>query len=55
MPTNYYVFAEDGRSIEETLIKEGLGMARRRDGQHRERLMALEGGAQSDGDECLWE
>ena len=38
----YYVYTETGDSIDETLIREGLGVAWTRDGQHRDYLMRLE-------------
>ena len=42
----YYVYTQDGDSIDEKLLREGLGEAWERDGQHRELLMAVEDGAE---------
>jgi len=38
----FYVCTEAGESVAEKLIREGLGKAWERDGQHRELLMAVE-------------
>ena len=37
----YYVYTQDGDSIDEKLIQEGLGEAWDRDGQHRDLLWSL--------------
>jgi len=41
------------QSVAEKLIREGLGKAWERDGQHRELLMAVEDGAERDGNRGL--
>ncbi len=38
-----YVYTEAGESVAEKLIREGLGKAWERDGQHRDLLMAVKG------------
>ncbi len=45
----YYVYTQDGDSIDEILVGEGLGEAWRRDGQHRELLVGLERGVAVSG------
>ena len=50
----YYVYTNDGESIDEKLIREGLGRAWTRDGEHREVLVELEQQARSDHEGCLW-
>ena len=42
----YYVYTQDGDSIDEILVSEGLAKAWTRDGQHRELLMGLQREAQ---------
>ncbi len=37
----YYVYTEDGDSVDEKLIREGLGEAWTRDWQHRDVLVGL--------------
>ena len=49
-----YVFTQDGMSIDETLIREGLATAWARDGQHRDFLVGLERGARRKYAGCLW-
>ena len=49
-----YVYTEDGTSIDETLIREGLATAWTRDGQHRDRLVGLENDAKRKYAGCLW-
>ncbi|MEZ4503760.1 MAG: thermonuclease family protein [Dehalococcoidia bacterium] len=49
-----YVFTSDGRSIDATLVAEGLAEAWRQDGRFREDLVALEDEARADGVGCLW-
>ena len=39
----YYVYTQDGDSIDEKLIREDLGEAWTRDGQHRDLLVGLSG------------
>ena len=41
----YYVYTQDGRSIDELLVSEGLAKAWTRDGQHRGLLVGAEGEA----------
>ena len=41
-----YVYTEVGESVAEKLIREGLGKAWERDGQHRDLLMVVEDGAE---------
>jgi micrococcal nuclease len=50
-----YVFAEDGASIDARLIAEGLALAWRDDGAHRDELVALEERARAAEVGCLWE
>ena len=50
----YSYFTEDGASIDETLIREGLATAWTRDGQHRDLLVNLEREARMQGVGCLW-
>lgn len=50
-----YVYTEGGASIDAALIREGLGEAWTRDGQHRDYLVALEATAQAEGAGCLSE
>ena len=49
----FYVYTESGESVAEKLIREGLGKAWERDGQHRDLLMAVKGGAERDGNRGL--
>ncbi len=41
----FYAYTQDGDSIDEKLIREGLGKAWTSDGQHKDLLMAVEDGA----------
>jgi endonuclease YncB( thermonuclease family) len=50
-----YAFTEDGRSIEATLIEEGLGYAWRDDGAYRDELIEAEEAAEARGVGCLWD
>ena len=50
----YYVFTMAGHSVEAILIREGLGTAWTRDGQHHDYLMALEESAREQKVGCLW-
>ena len=50
----YYVYNNEGESIDEMLIREGLAEAWTRDGQHRDILVTAEEGAKRDGRGCLW-
>ena len=45
----FYVYTEAGERVAEKLIRKGLGRAWERDGQHRELLVAVKGGAERDG------
>ena len=49
-----YVYTEDGYSIDEILVREGLGTAWTEDGQHRDFLVGLEKGTRMMDDGCLW-
>lgn len=50
----YYVFTASGESVDEILVREGLGVAWTRDGQHRDALVEFERLARSAGVGCLW-
>ncbi len=50
----YYIYTESGESVDETLVREGLGRAWTRDGQHRDLLLRLEGEARQKTTGCLW-
>ena len=50
----YYAYTESGNSIDEILVREGLALAWTRDGQHRDRLLGIEGEARRRGAGCLW-
>ncbi len=49
----FYVYTEAGESVAEKLIREGLGKAWERDGQHRNLLIAVEDSAERDGNRGL--
>ena len=49
-----YAFLPDGRSLDATLVAEGLALAWRRDGQLRDAIVALEETARETGTGCLW-
>jgi endonuclease YncB( thermonuclease family) len=49
-----YVYTQDGNSIDEILIREGLAVAWTRDGQHRDYLVALAKEAQTKETGCIW-
>lgn len=49
-----YAFLPDGRSLDATLVAEGLALAWRRDGQLRDAIVALEGEARGAQAGCLW-
>jgi endonuclease YncB( thermonuclease family) len=51
----FYVYTENGESIGETLIWEGLAHAWTQDGQHRDFLVDLAEQAQQDSNGCLWQ
>ena len=48
------LYTSAGFSIDAVLIHEGLARAWRRDGQHRDYLVALERAAREQGAGCLW-
>ena len=50
----YYVYTKDGKSIDELLVREGLAVAWRPDGQHREVLVSIEEEANRNRVGCLW-
>ena len=50
----YYVYTNEGESIDEILVREGFAKAWTRDGQHLDVLVAAEGVARRDGRGCLW-
>ena len=50
----FYLYTEGGESIDTKLIKEGLGTAWTRDGQHRSGLIEAEIEARRNGSGCLW-
>ena len=50
----FYLYTEEGNSIDEILVEQGLARAWARDGQHRDRLIALERDARWNGVGCLW-
>ncbi|MCY3919332.1 MAG: thermonuclease family protein [Chloroflexi bacterium] len=49
-----YAFLPNGRSLDATLVAEGLALAWRRDGQLRDAIVALEGEARRARAGCLW-
>lgn len=49
-----YVFTEDGRSIDHTLVAEGLAKAWREDGSRRAAILAAEEAARAASVGCLW-
>lgn len=49
-----YAFLPDGRSIDATLVAEGLALAWRRDGQLRDAIVALDEEARGSRTGCLW-
>lgn len=50
-----YLYRVDGQSIDAALISGGYAVAWTRDGQHKERLAALESEARGAGKGCLWQ
>jgi endonuclease YncB( thermonuclease family) len=50
----FYAYTSRGESIDEILVREGLGWAWTADGQHRDLLVDLEGRARQAGAGCLW-
>ena len=51
----YYVYTEEGESIDEKLVRDGLALAWSRDGQHRDLLVELEAKARRNQTGCLWQ
>ena len=49
-----YVFTSEGRSLDATLVAEGLATAWRSDGVLRDRLVAIEEEARRARRGCLW-
>lgn len=49
-----YVYTGDGRSVDATMVAEGIARAWRRDGALRDALVILEADAQAAGRGCLW-
>lgn len=49
-----YVFTLDGRSIDGSLVAEGLATAWTQDGHYRDALLALEEEARGEGRGCMW-
>ena len=49
----FYVYTEEGQSVAEKLIREGLGKAWERYGQNRELLVAVKGGAERNSNRGL--
>ena len=49
-----YAYTDDGLSIDEILIREGLATAWTRDGQHRDYLVGLERETRQRSAGCLW-
>ena len=49
-----YAFLDDGRSLDATLVAEGLALAWRRDGQLRDAIVRLEEAAREGRTGCLW-
>jgi endonuclease YncB( thermonuclease family) len=50
----FYLYTDDGRSIDELMVGEGHAIAWDRDGQHRDYLVDLERSVRSEGVGCLW-
>jgi endonuclease YncB( thermonuclease family) len=51
----YYAYTPDGRWIDETLVREGLGRAVRTDARHGAYLAIVQAAAETVGFGCLWE
>ncbi len=49
-----YAYTKSGESIDEIILREGLAVAWREDGQHRDLLVGVETEARSKGVGCLW-
>ena len=50
----FYLYTEQGMSIDELMVRNGLALARVEDGQHRDLLLRLEREAASADRGCLW-
>ncbi|HEU0021536.1 MAG TPA: thermonuclease family protein [Dehalococcoidia bacterium] len=50
----YYVYTENGESIDEKLIREGYGRAWTQDGQYRNAMIAVGMRAQRERSGCIW-
>ena len=50
----FYLYTDDGESIDEVLVREGLAVAWLKDGQHMQHLSALEIQAKLADVGCLW-
>ncbi|MCC7106856.1 MAG: thermonuclease family protein [Chloroflexi bacterium] len=50
----FYAYTEDGLSIDETLVREGLGLAARTQASHGAALLSLEADAAQEARGCLW-
>ncbi len=50
----FYVYTKQGESIDEAMVREGLGRAWTQDGQHRDLLVELEKEARRSRTGCLW-
>ena len=50
----YYIYTEDGRSVDELMVRQGMAHAWKVDGQHRDMLAELEAEARQNGAGCLW-
>lgn len=50
----FYLYTEAGNSIDEILVREGLAVAWKKDGQHRDLLAGLEAQARAGRAGCLW-
>ena len=53
--TLFYVYDINGQSASELLISSGVAEAWRKDGQHRDTLMSIQGKARERRSGCLWE
>ena len=51
----FYIYTNQGESIDEMLVREGLALAWTGDGQHRDVLIAAQKGANRDSRGCLWQ
>lgn len=51
----FYIYTEGGESIDEVLVREGLALAWKGDGQHRDILVSAEETARTNRRGCLWQ